>query len=113
MSRSISNTREIAEELTRLGLRLRRGRPIGISRVFEMLRDIETLPRHQQYREVLVRDGAETPPHRRRIPPDAVAKAVALRARWLSVPAVAERQGIPRASIHKALDRASASSADV
>jgi DNA invertase Pin-like site-specific DNA recombinase len=105
--------REIAEELSRLGLRSRRGRPIGTSRVFEMLRDIETLPRFQGYREVLSREDADTPRHYRRLQPSDVARAATLRARGLSVRAVAEQLGIPRATIHKALHRTRGSSRGV
>jgi hypothetical protein len=50
--------REITEELARHDLRSRRGRPIGVTRVYEMLRDIETQPRYELLRKVL-RPGPE------------------------------------------------------
>lgn len=45
--------REIVAELNRLGLRSRRGHRIGITRVHEMLRDIETEPLYEPFRKVL------------------------------------------------------------
>ncbi len=51
--------REIAAELGRLGLRSRRGHRIGITRIHEMLRDIETEPLYEPFRKAL-RDGAQS-----------------------------------------------------
>ena len=51
--------REIVAELGRLGLRSRRGNRIGTTRVFEILRDIEKEPRHEEHRQVL-RQGARS-----------------------------------------------------
>jgi hypothetical protein len=45
--------REIVAELQRLNLRSRRGHRIGITRVHEMLRDIESEPRYEPYRKML------------------------------------------------------------
>ena len=45
--------REIVAELRRLDLKSRRGHRIGITRVHEMLRDIETEPRYAEYRKML------------------------------------------------------------
>jgi DNA invertase Pin-like site-specific DNA recombinase len=49
--------REITEELARLDLRSRRGTPIRIARVHEMLRDMATNPRYERFRRILQRQS--------------------------------------------------------
>jgi DNA invertase Pin-like site-specific DNA recombinase len=53
--------REIVAELNRLGLKSRRGHRIGITRVHEMLRDIETEPLYEPFRKVLKQHGQVAP----------------------------------------------------